>query len=149
DASPLTRPVAPDASYPLTINNPPTEKLSLIVQRRPQLVVAAQPLPVPDSGNSLTLTPSNETISDESSPESLTTESVASRGMLQSFRALDDDLSVIPPDTNGAVGPGRLIVALNSQIQTQTRTGALESGPISFRSFWNLPAAGSVEEPRI
>jgi hypothetical protein len=43
-------------------------------------------------------------------------------GALNGFPGLGDNNTVIPPDTDGAVGPAHLVVALNSQIEIQTRT---------------------------
>jgi uncharacterized protein (TIGR03437 family) len=42
---------------------------------------------------------------------------------LSGFAGLDDDLSTIPPDTMGAVGPQHVMVTLNSEILVQTRDG--------------------------
>ncbi|HEV2911855.1 MAG TPA: proprotein convertase P-domain-containing protein [Pyrinomonadaceae bacterium] len=42
-----------------------------------------------------------------------------------SFQGLNDNNASIPPDTNGAVGPNHLMVALNTQIRFQTRTGGI------------------------
>ncbi len=40
-----------------------------------------------------------------------------------SFQALPDNNTVIPPDTQGAVGPSHLMTTLNTQIRVQDRTG--------------------------
>jgi hypothetical protein len=47
-----------------------------------------------------------------------------------------DNGTVIPPDTQGTVGPNHLMVVLNSNVTIETRTGAvLSSVPIA--SFWS------------
>lgn len=60
-----------------------------------------------------------------------------------------DNGSVIPPDTQGTVGPNYLMVVLNSNVMIETRTGvAVSSVPIA--SFWSSP--GGVNEafdPRV
>jgi hypothetical protein len=67
---------------------------------------------------------------------------------LTGFPGLGDNNSSIPPDTGGAVGPGHLVVALNSQIEIQTRTGALIS-VVGLLSFWSSLGVGSVTDPRV
>lgn len=52
-----------------------------------------------------------------------------------SFEALDDNGTVIPPDTNGAAGPNQLMVALNSEIRLQYRTG-VQIARMPLDSFW-------------
>ena len=56
------------------------------------------------------------------------------------FQALFDDLDPthIPPDTNGAVGPERIVVPLNSQVLMQDKlTGFHLSGPVDLQTFWS------------
>jgi subtilisin-like proprotein convertase family protein len=53
-----------------------------------------------------------------------------------SFKALEDNNTVIPPDTHGAVGPNHLMVVHNTQIRIQTRAGATIS-TVSLDSFWS------------
>jgi hypothetical protein len=67
---------------------------------------------------------------------------------LSGFPGLGDNNSAIPPDTDGAVGPGHLMVALNSQIEIQTRTGTLISA-VGLLSFWSNLGVGSVTDPRV
>ena len=45
--------------------------------------------------------------------------------------------SYIPPDTAGAVGPTRLLSALNSNYVIQDRSGAV-LGTVSMSTFWGL-----------
>jgi hypothetical protein len=67
---------------------------------------------------------------------------------LVGFPGLGDNNSAIPPDTDGAVGPGHLVVALNSQIEIQTRTGTLISA-VGLLSFWSSLGVSSVTDPRV
>src|SRR5689334_6452264 len=42
---------------------------------------------------------------------------------MQSFPAVDDDNSALPPDTNGAVSSSHLVTVLNSALRIQDRSG--------------------------
>ncbi len=68
--------------------------------------------------------------------------------MLIGFPGLGDDGTVIPPDTDGAVGPANLVVALNSQIEIQTRAGTLISS-VGLLNFWSSLGVGTVTDPRV
>ncbi len=67
---------------------------------------------------------------------------------LDGFPGLGDNDTAIPPDTDGAVGPGNLVVALNSQIEIQTRAGTLISS-VSLLSFWSSLGVGAITDPRV
>jgi len=66
------------------------------------------------------------------------------------FLGLEDNDRAIPPDTQGAVGPNHLLVALNSQVRIQTRTGEALSTVTLFR-FWTNLVDGVVNtfDPRV
>src|SRR5689334_17718233 len=66
----------------------------------------------------------------------------------QSFQALTDDNTRIPPDTQGAVGPNHLMVTLNSQVRIQTRAGATLS-TVSLNGFWATFGHTNVFDPRV
>ena len=55
---------------------------------------------------------------------------------VSSFAAVADNGAVIPPDTEGAVGPNHLMEALNSQIVIQDRSGNTLSA-ITNSTFWS------------
>ena len=59
-----------------------------------------------------------------------------------SFFALGDDGTNIPPDTMGSVGPDRLLVAANSQVRTQTRSGSVLN-TYTLNSFLSPASGGS------
>jgi hypothetical protein len=59
-----------------------------------------------------------------------------------SFLALGDDATMIPPDTQGAVGPDRLMVAANSQVRIQMRDGSVVN-TYSLNSFFGSASGGS------
>jgi len=69
------------------------------------------------------------------------------------FLALEDGLTVIPPDTHGAVGTNHLMVMLNTQVRIQYRDGTI----ISTETLSNWWARGgdligtihSVFDPRV
>lgn len=65
-----------------------------------------------------------------------------------SFAALGDNSTVIPPDTMGAVGPNHLMVTLNSQVRIQNRTGGAIS-TVSLNSFWSSLGNPDVFDPKI
>src|SRR3954469_11384700 len=60
---------------------------------------------------------------------------IESSSIARSFLALTDNNATVPPDTSGAVGPNHLIVALNTQIRFQNRTGG-ELLTTSLRIFF-------------
>jgi subtilisin-like proprotein convertase family protein len=60
---------------------------------------------------------------------------VASPLPAATFKARDDNQTSLPPDTNGAVGPNHLLVALNTEIVVQSRTGVVIQS-MSLDSFW-------------
>jgi alpha-tubulin suppressor-like RCC1 family protein len=68
-----------------------------------------------------------------------------------SFQGLFDDNVVghIPPDTNGAVGPDRIMVTLNSQVVFQEKgNGQQLSAPVSQLNFWGgVPNLTKVVDP--
>lgn len=65
-----------------------------------------------------------------------------------SFQALPDDGTVIPPDTQGAAGPDRLMVTLNSQVRIQDKQGdALTT--VSLPSFWSSLGVSDPFDPRV
>jgi len=66
-----------------------------------------------------------------------------------SFLALVDDGSTVPPDTEGAVGPNHLMVALNSGVRIQNRSGSVIS-TVSLATFWSAVYGGSnVFDPHV
>jgi hypothetical protein len=68
----------------------------------------------------------------------------------QSFIALPDDGTVIPPDTDGAVGPNHVVTILNSQVGIQDRFGNSIS-VVSFNGFWASVASATdiLTDPRV
>jgi len=70
------------------------------------------------------------------------------RPVLIGVPGLGDNDTAIPPDTEGAVGPAHLVVALNSQIEIQNRAGTLISA-VSLLNFWSSLGVGTVTDPRV
>ena len=67
----------------------------------------------------------------------------------ESFPGVADNGSVIPPDTQGTVGPKHLMVVLNSNITIETRTGIVVSS-IPIASFWaSLGGINEAFDPRV
>jgi hypothetical protein len=69
-------------------------------------------------------------------PSTSVSPKVASPSPTSSFVALPDDGTTIPPDTDGAVGPNHLMVALNDGILIQSRSGATVKAKVTLDSFW-------------
>jgi hypothetical protein len=64
------------------------------------------------------------------------------------FGALGDPNTVIPPDTNGAVGPNHLMATLNSEIRLQNRSGATIN-TVTLDSFWSaVDGGGGTFDPK-
>ena len=83
----------------------------------------------------------------EQAPESTQT-STQSPAALSSFEALGDNGTVIPPDTDGAVGPNNLMVAVNSQVVIQDRVGATLSS-VTLTGFWSSLGVPDAFDPRV
>ena len=65
-----------------------------------------------------------------------------------SFQALPDDITVIPPDTHGAVGPNHVMTTLNSQVRIQDRSGNVLS-TVSLEFFWLSLGVTDVFDPKV
>jgi HYDIN/CFA65/VesB-like, Ig-like domain len=62
---------------------------------------------------------------------------------------IGDNGTVIPPDTDGAVGPNNLVVAINSGVYIQDRSGTVLSST-SLDTFWSsLGGVSFAFDPRI
>lgn len=68
----------------------------------------------------------------------------------RNFTALNDNVSSIPPDVNGAVGFNHLMTTLNTQVRIQSKTGDTIS-TVSLLAFWRayLPTIADVFDPKI
>jgi hypothetical protein len=73
----------------------------------------------------------------------------ASPPLASSFRALLDDGRLIPPDTDGAVGPNHVVTMLNSQVRVHDRSGR-ELVTVTLTAFWSRVSGNLfVSDPRI
>jgi hypothetical protein len=71
-----------------------------------------------------------------------------SPGLAGGFAGLGDPNTVIPPDTNGAVGPNHLMVSLNSQVRFQNRSGGT-LGTVTLDTFWSaVDGGGGTFDPK-
>ncbi len=68
--------------------------------------------------------------------------------MTATFDALDDNGTVIPPDTSGAVGPNHLLVALNSQLRIQSKSGVTLT-TTTLLNFFTGSGHTSFDSPRV
>lgn len=64
------------------------------------------------------------------------------------FTALGDNDESIPPDTQGAVGPNHLVVALNTQVRIQDKYGHELSTLYSLSSLWAGLGVTDAFDPR-
>jgi hypothetical protein len=85
---------------------------------------------------------------EETQPLSSGAASAQSPAPLSSFQALADNGTVIPPDTDGAVGPNNLMVAVNSQVVIQDRAGATLS-TVSLTGFWSSLGVPDAFDPHV
>ena len=68
---------------------------------------------------------------------------------VDSFEAVLDNGTVIPPDTHGAVDSNYCVTAINPNVRIQSRTGSITS-TVSLNSFWNsVNSTGGCFDPRI
>jgi hypothetical protein len=74
---------------------------------------------------------------------------VSSPPLASSFQGLLDDGRLIPPDTDGAVGPNHIVTMLNSQVRVHDR-GGREIVTTTLKSFW-MKVSGDlfVSDPHI
>jgi len=56
--------------------------------------------------------------------------------LARQFLALADNNTIIPPDTNGAVGLKHVMTMLNSQVRIQDKDGADAAKIVSLETFW-------------
>jgi hypothetical protein len=76
-------------------------------------------------------------------------QSVPSIAPVETFNALADNGTSIPPDVNGAVGTTHIITTLNTQVRIQTRAGVTVS-TVSLNSFFaGLSGVTGVFDPKV
>jgi hypothetical protein len=109
---------------------------------KPQPRVLPRPMPNPNSdtmvaGTAMAPTSGSLPLPTAQSPVSST-----------NFLGLDDDGTVIPPDTQGTVGPNHLMTTLNSQVRVQNKAGGVLS-TVSIDAFWSSMSVAEAFDPRI
>ena len=73
---------------------------------------------------------------------------VVSPSPTMNFQGMSDDGTTIPPDTDGAVGPNHIVVALNEGVLIQRRDGTNISRVLP-ETFWGVPSGADVFDPRV
>jgi hypothetical protein len=73
--------------------------------------------------------------------------SVQSPAALANFEALGDNGTVIPPDTDGAVGPHHLVVAVNSVV-IEDRAGTTLKA-VTIAGFWSSLGVTDAFDPHV
>ncbi|MFN8166751.1 MAG: hypothetical protein U0X76_11455 [Bacteroidia bacterium] len=64
------------------------------------------------------------------------------------FNAIDDNISTIPPDVAGAVGPNHIMTAVNSQVKISNLAGT-QLSIVSLDAFWATLGNPSVFDPKL
>lgn len=62
---------------------------------------------------------------------------------ITNFQGIVDIFTIIPPDTNGAVGPNHVVELLNVGFQVYSKTGTSFAPLISLQSFWSSLGTGA------
>jgi hypothetical protein len=119
------------------------------LQQRQSGTGLVEEIPEPEEGPRDKALPPGAVVRRENAPASAATEPlVASPPPLASFQALSDDNSYVPPDTQGAVGPNHLMVAHNTQVRIQNKSGTAIS-TTSLNNFWFSLGHSSMFDPRV
>jgi hypothetical protein len=73
-----------------------------------------------------------------------------SPGLGANFNAVDDNNVFIPPDTEGAPGPDKLMVTVNGTVKIQQKSDGSTLSTMSLDSFFSgIPGAGTVFDPHV
>jgi len=112
-------------------------------------VIPFMPIPseYPVPPEALPVTNEKAAVSEQPPPEE-TPPAALSPATSSSFQALGDNGTRIPPDTMGTVGPNHLMVALNSEVRIQNRSG-VETSKVTLNSFWSSTGATGVFDPKL
>src|SRR5262249_17445759 len=79
---------------------------------------------------------------------------VASPEPAQSFMGMDDvprigvPTIVIPPDVDGAVGPGHILEGLNNNYRVFDKATAPVPSPVSITTFWSATGGSGFFDPK-
>ncbi len=69
---------------------------------------------------------------------------------LTTFNAVDDNNLFIPPDTEGAPGPDKLVVTVNGTVRIQQKSDGTVLSSLLLDSFFSgIPGAGTVFDPHV
>jgi hypothetical protein len=83
----------------------------------------------------------------ETHPIPIGVESLSFAAATLGFKAVSDNNMAIPPNAQGAVGPSHVMTMLNTEVQIQSKTGAVRS-TMSLASFW-ASMHGTPFDPRL
>jgi PASTA domain len=73
-----------------------------------------------------------------------------SPSLATNFNAVDDNNLFIPPDTEGAPGPDRLLVTVNGTVRVQQKSdGSILSTVLLNTFFGGIPSVGTVFDPHV
>ena len=98
------------------------------------------------------MVPTNATIHEAPGPVPypVTPAQSVSPSPTNSFQALADDNTSIPPDTHGAIGPNHVMTMLNTQVRIQSRAGTTNYSTVALSSWWTgVGTFTSIFDPRI
>jgi outer membrane protein assembly factor BamB len=111
-------------------------------------VSAPAPMPIPDMPPAEGVSPTRDSL-ETAAPLLSDVPTPLAPPLTAGFAALGDNNYAIPPDTYGAVGPNHLMVAANTQVRFQNKTGGVLS-TLTLNQFWSVVNGGSgAFDPRV
>ena len=74
----------------------------------------------------------------------------ASPSLANNFNAVDDNNLFIPPDTEGAPGPDKLVATVNGTVRIQQKSDGTVLSSVLLNSFFSgIPSVGTVFDPHV
>ncbi len=118
------------------------------LQQAPTTIPYMKLLPPRKLGRSIDFTPGKSTVPPDATitPQSIVR--FASPTVILNFMAFPDNFTVIPPDTEGAVGPYHVMTMLNAAVRVQSRIGDTIS-TIGLGTFWSPTGSSGTFDPRL
>ena len=118
------------------------------LQQAPVEIPYMKLLPLREVGRSIDFTPGESTVAPDATLTPQSTLRFASPPVTLNFMAFPDNFTVIPPDTEGAVGPFHVMTMLNAAVRVQSRTGDTIS-TIGLGTFWSPTGSSGTFDPRL
>ena len=126
------------------------ERLKKSFAGPPVPALMPEPQEKAEPNNRITLpSPFQAPLSPSTATSSAPSPSPAASFLAQSDAPGGGGLSFIPPDTQGAVGPDKLMVALNSNYVIQQKSTGAVLGTIPMTTFWGATGAAQPFDPKV